>query len=117
MYYTRDVFSSIIHGSMSVEGIPIESKQVVPKANNLTNQTLFYRRVPKGDACECRVIQADELLLQDIETGRYFYGQRNQIEYKNVPEQEGTEIHYVLRQPGLATISYQIHGNQIMSLN
>jgi hypothetical protein len=110
MYFRRDVFANIARGSLSIEGIPIESKQFVSKANNLENQTIFVRRQANEEAKECRVIQADDLLLQDINTQRYFRAQRHELEYITTPEQEGTEVIYALKQQGKATLSYQIRG-------
>ncbi|UJR17218.1 hypothetical protein I4U23_004113 [Adineta vaga] len=110
MYFTRDVYSNIVRGSLSIEGIPIESKQLVSKANNLENQIVFLRRSVNEQPQECRVIQGDDLLLQDNQTKRYIHAQRNELEYVTTPEQEGTEIIYVLKQQGKATLSYQMHG-------
>ncbi|CAF3600063.1 unnamed protein product [Rotaria sp. Silwood2] len=110
MYFSRDVFANTVRGSLSIEGIPIESKQVVSKANNLENQTIFVRRHSNEEPQECRVIQANDLLLQDIKTKRYFRAQRHELEYLTIPEQEGIEVTYVLKEQGKATLSYQIHG-------
>ncbi|CAF4041900.1 unnamed protein product [Rotaria sordida] len=110
MYFSRDVYANIVRGSLSIEGIPIESKQVVPHANNLENQTIFVRRNSNEEPQECRVIQADDLLLQNIKTKRYFRAQRHELEYVTMPEQKETEVSYVLKQQGKATLSYQIHG-------
>ncbi|CAF4623595.1 unnamed protein product, partial [Rotaria sp. Silwood2] len=87
MYFSRDVFANTVRGSLSIEGIPIESKQVVSKANNLENQTIFVRRHSNEEHQECRVIQANDLLLQDIKTKRYFRAQRHELEYLTIPEQ------------------------------
>lgn len=78
--------------------------------NNLENQIIFARRRSTEEAEECRVIQADDLLLQNTKTKRYFRAQRHELEYVNIPEQEGTEITYILKQQGKATLSYQIRG-------
>ncbi|CAF3519481.1 unnamed protein product [Adineta steineri] len=93
MYFCRDVFTSISPDSSLIEGIQIESKQFITKANNLENQTIFVQRHSNIEAEECRVIQGDDLLLQDI----------------NIPEQEGTEIKFNLKNQGKATLTYQIH--------
>ncbi|CAF1203465.1 unnamed protein product [Rotaria sordida] len=110
MYFSQDVYANIVRGSLSIEGIPIESKQVVPHANNLENQTIFVRRYANEEPQECRVIQADELLLQNSKTKRYFRPQRHELEYVTMPEQKETEVTYVLKQQGKATLTYQIHG-------
>ncbi|CAF1136514.1 unnamed protein product [Rotaria sordida] len=110
MYFSQDVYANIVRGSLSIEGIPIESKQVVPHANNLENQTIFVRCNSNEEPQECRVIQADDLLLQNIKTKRYFRAQRHELEYVTMPEQKETEVSYVLKQQGKATLSYQIHG-------
>lgn len=110
MYFPRDVFANIVRGSLSIAGIPIESKQFVSKANNLENQKVFIQRHPNEESKECVVIQADDLLLQDVKTKRYFRAQRHELEYVATPEQEGTEVIYFLKESGKATLSYQIHG-------
>lgn len=110
MYFSRDVYSSIPRGSLSVEGIPIVSKEIISKCNNLENQTVFVRRQVNQPCQECRIIQADGLLCQDLQNQRYFRVGLSDIEYTNIPEQEGTEINYVLQDQGKATISYQIRG-------
>ncbi|CAF2099551.1 unnamed protein product [Rotaria magnacalcarata] len=108
--FSRGVFANIPRGSLSIEGVPIESKQIVPKANNLENQTIFVQRHSNEEPQECNVIQADDLLLQNIKTKRYFFAQRHEIEYVNIPEQEETAVTYVLKHQGKATLSYQIQG-------
>ena len=110
MYFSRDVFANISRGSLSIEGIPIQSKQVATKQNNLQNQTVFIRRYSHEEPRECRVIQADTLLLQDVKTNRYFQAQRHELEYSNIPEAEGTEVIYDLKHQGKATLGYQICG-------
>lgn len=110
MYFPRDVFTNIVRSSLSIAGIAIESKQFVSKANNLENQTIFIQRHPNEEPKECVVIQADDLLLQDVKTKRYFRAQRHELEYVVTPEQEGTQVTYVLKEQGNATLSYQIHG-------
>ena len=65
---------------------------------------------PNGEPEECLVIQADDLLLQNVKTKRYVRAQKHEPEYVNIPEQEGTEVTYALKQAGKATLSYQIHG-------
>ncbi|CAF1304335.1 unnamed protein product [Adineta steineri] len=100
MYFCRDVFTSISPDSSLIEGIQIESKQFITKANNLENQTIFVQRHSNIEAEECRVIQGDDLLLQDI----------------NIPEQEGTEIKFNLKNQGKATLTYQIHGDAPLTI-
>ncbi|CAF0844880.1 unnamed protein product [Adineta steineri] len=110
MYFCRDVFTNISSDSLSIEGIQIESKEFITKANNLENQSIFVHRHSNVEAQECRVIQGDDLLLQDIKTKRYFRAQRNELEFINIPEQEGTEVKFSLKNQGKATLTYQIHG-------
>ena len=83
------MYSNIPRGSLSVEGIPIVSKEIVSKCNNLENQP-----------CEqCRIIQTDGLLCQNLETQRYFRIGLSDIEYVDIPQQEGK-----------VALSYQIRG-------
>lgn len=95
---------------MSVEGIPVQSKQIVSKTNNLDNKTVFVRFGAQAEPVECRVIRADDLLLQDVNTKRYFSGRDHKLEHVSVPEQEGTEVTYVLERSGKITVSYMVQG-------
>lgn len=88
----------------------MESKQIIAKSNNLANQTVFVRRQLNGGPQECQVIRSDDLLLQDLKSKRYFHTQRSDLEYTRIPEQDGTELSYALKQSGKATLSYQMHG-------
>jgi hypothetical protein len=110
MYFPREVYDQIVKGSLSIEGIDVVSQNSVTKANNLDNQIVFIRRT-REEPIECQVIRANDLLLKDIKTGRYIRAQSNELEYVNVPEEEGQEVTFALRQPGDATLSYLINGN------
>jgi hypothetical protein len=110
MYFSRDVFANISQDSLSMAGVPVISKQIVTKANNLENQTIFVQRHSNAELKECRVIQADDLLVQDVKTNRFFFAQRHELEYATIPEKEGTEVIYRLKESGKATLSYRIQG-------
>lgn len=110
MYFPREVYDQIVKGSLAVEGIPVTTQNAITKANNLDNQTVFLRR-HREDPIECKVIRASDLLLQDVKTNRYIRGQQHELEYVTIPEEEGTEVSFVLKQSGDATLSYLIHGN------
>jgi hypothetical protein len=110
MYFPREVYDQIVKGSLNVEGIEVNSQNSVTKANNLENQTVFLRR-PREQPIECQVVRANDLLLKDVKTGRYIRAQNQEIEYVNVPEEEGTEVTFALKQQGDATLSYLINGN------
>lgn len=109
-YFPQDVFNSITHGSLSVEGIPVQSKQIVTKTNNLENKTVYVRFGMQAEPTECRVVRADDLLLQDVTSKRYFSGRDHKLEYVIIPEQEGTEITYILENSGKITVSYMVQG-------
>ncbi|CAF1252773.1 unnamed protein product [Rotaria sordida] len=109
MYFPREVYDQIVNGSLSVEGIPVNSQNSVTKANNLENQTVFVRR-PREEPIECLVIRPNDLLLKDVNTGRYIRAQHHELEYVNIPEEEGQEVTFALKQSGDATLSYLIHG-------
>ncbi|CAF4897775.1 unnamed protein product [Rotaria sp. Silwood1] len=111
MYFPREVYDQIVKGSLSVEGIDVSSQNSVTKANNLENQIVFIRR-PRESPIECQVIRSNDLLLKDIKTGRYIRAQNHELEYVNIPEEEGTEVTFALKQQGDATLSYLINGIQ-----
>jgi len=50
------------------------------------------------------------LLLKDIKTGRFLRAQASELEYVTIPEEEGTEVTFALKQAGEATLSYLIQG-------
>jgi hypothetical protein len=110
MYFPREVYDQIVKGSLNVEGIEVTSQNSVTKANNLENQIVFLRR-PREQPVECQVIRANDLLLKDIKTGRFIRGQNHELEYVNIPEEEGQEVTFALKQQGDATLSYLINGN------
>jgi hypothetical protein len=111
MYFPREVYDQIINGSLSVEGIDVISQNSVRKANNLENQIVYLRR-PREHPIECQVIRANDLLLKDIKTGRFIRGQQNELEYVHIPEEEGQEVTFALKEPGDATLSYLINGKE-----
>ena len=111
MYFPREVYNQIVNGSLNVEGNEVVSQNSVMKANNLENQIVFLRR-PREDPIKCQVIRANDFLLQDIETKRYIRAQQHELEYVNIPEEEGQEVTFALKQPGEATLSYLINGIQ-----
>ena len=111
IYFPREVYDQIVNGSLSVEGIEVLSQNSVTKANNLENQTVFIRRA-KGDPIECEVVRASDLLLKEKATGRFIRGANHELEYVSIPEEEGQEITFALKQSGNATLSYLINGIQ-----
>ncbi|CAF3117074.1 unnamed protein product [Rotaria socialis] len=109
MYFPREVYDQIVNGSLNVEGIEVNSQNSVTKANNLENQTVFIRH-SREEPIECLVIRPNDLLLKDVKTGRYIRGQHHELEYVNIPEEEGQEVTFALKKAGEATLSYLIHG-------
>jgi hypothetical protein len=116
MYFPREVYDQIVSGSLNVEGIGVQSQNSVTKANNLENQTVFVRR-PREEAIECLVIRPNDLLLKDVKTGRFIRGQQHELEYVHIPEEEGQEVTFALKQAGEATLSYLIHGKLFIQIN
>ena len=110
MYFPREVYDQIVGGSLCVEGISVQTQNAVTKANNLENQTVFLRRGRDPTPIECQVIRSNDLLLKDVRTGRFLRAQANELEYVNIPEEEGTEVTFALQHSGKATLSYLIHG-------
>ena len=109
MYFPREVYDQIVNGGLSVEGIEVLSQNSVTKANNLDNQIVFLRR-QREQPIECQVVRANDLLLKDVKTGRFIRGQNHELEYVNIPEEEGQEVTFALKQSGDATLSYLING-------
>lgn len=114
MYFPREVFDQIVNGSLCVEGISVQSQNSVTKANNLENQTVYLRR-PREDPIECVVIRPNDLLLKCVKTGRFIRANQSELEYVNIPEEEGQEVTFALKEPGEAILSYLIHGKSLIS--
>jgi len=112
MYFPREVYDQIVSGSLNIEGIGVISQNSVTKANNLENQTVFVHRL-RQQPIECEVIRPNDLLLKDVKTGRYIRAQQHELEYVNIPEEEGQEVTFALQKSGEATLSYLIHGKYI----
>ncbi|CAF1044373.1 unnamed protein product [Adineta steineri] len=109
IYFPREVYDQIVKGSLSIEGIDVISQNSVTKANNLENQIVFIRRQHE-QPIECQVIRSADLLLKEVKSGRYIRGQNYELEYVNIPEEEGQEVTFALRQEGDAILSYLING-------
>ena len=109
MYFPREVYDQIVGGSLSIEGIPVNSHKNIMKANNLENQTVYLRR-ERQEPIECSVVRSSDLLLKDVKTGRFIRAHDHELEYVNIPEEEGQEITFALKHSGEATLSYLIRG-------
>ncbi|CAF0946448.1 unnamed protein product [Didymodactylos carnosus] len=109
MYCPLEVYQQIITGSLSVEGPPVVSQNAVTKANNLEGQTVFVQR-PRELPIECVVTRSNDLLLKDVKTNRYFRASQHELEFVTIPEEEGTEVTFALKQSGAAMLCYLIQG-------
>ncbi|CAF1399312.1 unnamed protein product [Didymodactylos carnosus] len=109
MYFPLEVYQQIVTGSLNVEGIQVSTQNAVTKANNLEGQTVFVRR-PREEPIECQVIRSNDLLLKDIKSNRYLKADQHELEYVTIPEEEGTEVTFALKNAGESTLSYLIQG-------
>ncbi|CAF1253202.1 unnamed protein product [Didymodactylos carnosus] len=124
VYFPQEVYSKIILGSLPVEGQDVSRQNAVRKVNTLEEgQTVVVVRSAHYSTnevrIECQVIRASDLLLKDVKTGHYFNAaSRSDVEYVTIPEEEGTEVTFALKNEGgeqddagrEAILSCLIHG-------
>ncbi|GGJ31980.1 DUF4139 domain-containing protein [Deinococcus roseus] len=101
-------FAQILPGSLTLEGLDVlnqTSRQVI---SSLEGQKVL---VQKGnETIEAEVIRAEDFLLKDLKTGRYFYGDPRSIEYLSVPQLPSYQVDFLVSRPGKGTLSYLTQG-------
>jgi hypothetical protein len=84
-------YGNIIDGSISWDGTPFVRQEVYNTITSLQDAKVIVRR---STVCGCETIQAkiidpNSMLLQNVETGAYFYADKQSIEYTSTRPNEG----------------------------
>lgn len=93
--FSNGVFANIIDGSVSWDGTPLLRQEIY---NTIESLKGAHVNVRLATACECQTIEAqivdpNGLLLENLETGTYFYADPRSIEYISVkPNNGGTTL-------------------------
>ena len=118
IYFPQDLFDQIMPGSINLEGVKVTSMNGVLKENNLEGKIVHISK--EKEIRKVKMIRSRDLLVQDLETLRYFHVDKNEIEYTDVPEETGNQVTFTLEKEGLAVLSYLMYGiswNAKYSLN
>ncbi|GEM46207.1 hypothetical protein [Deinococcus cellulosilyticus] len=103
-----DHFSQILPGSLTLEGVDVLSQTSQQVMTTLQGQKVL---VQKGnELIEAEVVRADDFLLKDLKTGRYFYADPRNIEYLSAPQQPSFQVDFLIAKGGNATLSYLTQG-------
>jgi hypothetical protein len=89
--FTNAEYGNVIDGSISWEGTPFVRQEVYSTIASLQDATVTVRR---STVCECETIQAkiidpNSMLLQNLNTGAYFYADKQSVEYTSTRPNDG----------------------------
>ncbi|CAF2789857.1 unnamed protein product [Rotaria sp. Silwood2] len=88
--FTNADYGNVIEGSFSWEGTPLVRQEIYNTIQSLQNAKVTVRRFT---VCACETINAkivdpNSMLLQNLQTGTYFYADKGSIEYISVQPTE-----------------------------
>ncbi len=93
--FNNGQYSNIIQGSISWDGTPFISQVIYNTNDGLKGAAVTVRR---SDTCECNIINAkvvdpNTMLLENVDTGAYFYADTYSIDYTTKkPNSGGTTL-------------------------
>jgi len=111
--FTNDEYGNIIDGSISFDGTPFLRQEVYSTSESLKGAKVTVRR---STVCECQTIQAEivdpnSMLLKNLETGVYFYADKDSVEYTSTrPNNGGTTLMLQFEKEHQGTLSYLMRG-------
>ncbi|CAF1473031.1 unnamed protein product [Rotaria sp. Silwood1] len=114
--FTNADYGNVIDESISWEGTPLVRQEVYNTIQSLKDAEVTVRRSTK---CDCETIQAkivdpNSMLLQNLNTGAYFYADKESIEYSSIrPTDSKTTLSLKFQNPLAAhsgTLSYLMKG-------
>ncbi|CAF1303683.1 unnamed protein product [Rotaria sordida] len=84
-------YDSIIDGSISWEGTSFARQEVYNTIESLQDAKVTVRRstVCKCETIEAKIIDPNSMLLQNLNTGAYFYADKDSIEYTSTRPNNG----------------------------
>lgn len=92
--FNNGQYSSIVQGSISWDGTPFVNQEIYNTVDTLKGASVLVRR---SNVCECTVIKAkiidpNTMLLENLDTGAYFYADSHSIEYTSKKPDDGGTI-------------------------
>ena len=87
-------YENIVDGSINWDGTPLIKQEIYNTIDTLKGASVT---VKQSTVCECNVINAkivdpNTMLLENIDTGTFFYAERNTIEYTSKKPSNGGTI-------------------------
>lgn len=93
--FSNNEYGNIIDGSISWEGTPFVRQEVYNTIESLQDAKVIVRQSSKCDCetVEAKIVDPNSMLLQNLKTGSYFYGDKKSIEYVSTrPDDSKTEL-------------------------
>ncbi|CAF1582906.1 unnamed protein product, partial [Didymodactylos carnosus] len=116
-FFSNSEYSNIIDGSLSWDGSPILKQEVYNSVENLKGQEVIVHRTTncggegRCEDIEAKIVDPNTLLLENTESGTYFYADSRNVDYKTKPLDAGTtlSIDFVDQKPrNSGTLSYLV---------
>lgn len=84
-------YESIIDGSINWDGTPVVKQEIFNTIDSLKGASVVVRQ---STVCECNVINAKvvdpvTMLLENIDTGAYFYAEPRSVEFTSIKPNNG----------------------------
>ncbi|CAF3378572.1 unnamed protein product [Rotaria socialis] len=91
LQFTNADYGNIIDESISWIGTPLLRQEIYSTIQSLQNAKVIVRRstVCGCETIEAKIVDPDSMLLQNVNTGAYFYADKQSIEYSSVRPNEG----------------------------
>lgn len=114
--FTNADYGNLIDGSINWQGTPFVRQEIYNTIQSLQDAQVTVRRT---STCGCekiqaKIVDADSMLLQNLDTGAYFYADKESIEYSTIRPSEGQTTLSVEFESDLAarqgTLSYLMRG-------
>ncbi|CAF4748378.1 unnamed protein product, partial [Rotaria magnacalcarata] len=90
LQFTNVDYGNIIDESISWIGTPLLRQEIYSTIQSLQNAKVIVRRstVCGCETIEAKIVDPDSMLLQNVNTGAYFYADKQSIEYASVRPNE-----------------------------
>jgi len=114
--FSNGEFSNVIDGTISWTGTPFVRQEIFNTIDSLKGALVNVRQ---STSCDCKIIEAkiidpNSMLLENVETGVFFYADSRSIEYKSKrPNNIGTTLTFEFKKKTTkfsGTLSYLVRG-------
>lgn len=109
-------YGNVVDGTVSWEGTPFIRQEIYNTIDSLKGALVNVRQ---STSCDCKIIEAkivepNSMLLENVETGAFFYADSRSIEYKSKrPENSATTLTFDFKTKKTkftGTLSYLVRG-------